>query len=238
MIIGIAPCPRIISLLPLLALLIFWSRRRTWSLSVQGLSGLPLASFLSNLNCIVIAIHLRYLFVLSIVKLPKVYDSGIPFSGCIYNVVFNGAPVPLWQSILSKDSTATCCRKPAPIPSASTISPCVTFYGFGFIKYQPRSTFSVVTQAQVALQFRTFGPDGVILMFSSLSTTDYYAIYLMGGTVVFAVSASGNVVSVQTVNQYNDGQWYQVCCRCSFVFVIAKLLHSVLRSSFASEMSI
>lgn len=150
---------------------------------------------------------------MSAAQLPKVYDSGIPFYGCIYNIVFNGAPVPLWQNILRKDSKATCCRKPTPIPSASTISPCVTFCGFGYIKYQPRSTFSVGTQAQVALQFRTFAPDGVILMVSSPATTDYYGVYLMGGAVVFAVSASGNVVSVQTAvtNPYNDGQWYQVC---------------------------
>lgn len=141
---------------------------------------------------------------------PKVYDNGIPFSGCIYNVIYNGAPVPLWQSILRKDSTATCCRKPSPIPSSATFSPCVTLYGFGFVSYNPRISFSVTTQAQVALQFRTFAPDGVILMISALTTSDYYCVYMTGGTVAFSISSLNNVISVQTSNLYNDGQWYQV----------------------------
>jgi len=150
-----------------------------------------------------------------VVQLAKVYQQGASFSGCLFNVVYNGAPLSLWQSVLRSDSRAACCRKPTStaFPVAVPTLSALTFLGFGYIVYDrqtlPRSDVSLGLQ----LKFRTFTPDAVVLLLTSVDSdvADYCGIFLNGGKIQWYISLRDGSVFVETRRTYNTGNWYTVC---------------------------
>ncbi|ESO13072.1 hypothetical protein HELRODRAFT_159671 [Helobdella robusta] len=148
---------------------------------------------------------------LNAANIQKVYDSGIGFNGCIYRVLYNGVTMPIWQSTFRKDSTASCCKKPPQEPQASTITSCVTAYGSGYIAYNPAApgAFTASSGASLSIQFRTFSPNGVLFLVSSMSTGDFLGVFLQNGKVVFHVSSQMALYSALTDSTYNNGNWYK-----------------------------
>lgn len=141
----------------------------------------------------------------------KVYDTGLGFAGCIYNIQYNGLNLLIWQKLLSVDSTASCCARPPASPVPPSID-AVCFYGFGFMTVQMDAEFSVVTSAEMSIQFRTFSPNAVIFVVDSPNTEAYYGLYVVNGQVVMVVSSGGygTDLLLSSGRIYNDGEWYQV----------------------------
>ena len=143
----------------------------------------------------------------------KVYQPSDSFTGCLYNVIYNEVPVPLWPSVLLNGSQAICCRKssssfPAPVPTV----PAVTFYGFGHVGYDEQMLSQFNGLLGVKLKFRTFAPDAVILLLASAdSASDYCGIFLNGGKLQGNVVIDGyDSVLVESGQTYNTGNWYEV----------------------------
>ena len=136
-------------------------------------------------------------------------SGGLRFAGCVYNVNYNDVRVSLWQMILSKNSMSTCCKRPSNIPTPPTV-PGVTFSGFGYIVYNPRLGLSVVGSAQISFQFRTFSPDGVMLLVGMPTINDYYSINMQVGRVTMSILAAGVPISLSTTGIYNNGVWCMV----------------------------
>lgn len=131
--------------------------------------------------------------------------------------MYNGAPLPVWQSILRSTSTATCCKKPTTNQRLSYTSNCVTFYGFGYVLFNPRNTFNLVGQAQISFQFRTFSQQAVIFVWPFPSGPDYYGIYIQDGRVLFSILSGGATTTIITDNAYNNGLWFKVLTRIIYL---------------------
>ena len=144
-----------------------------------------------------------------VIQLTKVYEAT-SFSGCLFNVVYDGVRLPLWQSVLRTDSQAVCCRKPSTVfpPPVSTVS-AVTFYGFGYVFYNPQFAG---WRGAVKLKFRTFTPNAVVLLLTSIYSgiRDYVGIFLNGGKLQLYILSYDGPVSLESRQVYNTGNWYEV----------------------------
>lgn len=120
----------------------------------------------------------------------------------------------MWQNILKSDSSATCCKKPPATNFEALITPCITFYGFGYVIYNPSPSFNINPEAQIYLQFRTFMPQGVLMMVSSFASQDYYGVFVQNERIVFSIFSQNVVVSLTSDLTYVNGQWYQVDAFC------------------------
>jgi len=156
-----------------------------------------------------------------VIQLRKVYQPSTSFSGCLLNVVYNGVTLPLWQSVLHKDSRAVCCRKPTTVlPRTISTLPAVTFYGFGYMTYNQQTLPQLSRSLGLKLKFRTFTPDAVVLLLTQVPNlqvasnpdiADYCGIFLNGGKLLWYIVSDDSSVSVESQQMYNTGNWYEVC---------------------------
>ena len=148
-------------------------------------------------------------------QLRKVYERGVSFSGCLFNAVYDGAALPLWQSVLHKDSRASCCKKPSstafPV-AVQTLSAAVTFFGFGYISYGRPSLPPFSDSLRLNLTSRTFSPDAVLLLLTGVDS-GYCGIFLNGGKLQWHIFTRDRSVSVESRQTYNTGEWYEVSCQ-------------------------
>jgi len=158
--------------------------------------------------------------VFDVVQVGKVYDRGATFAGCLFNVVYNGAALSLWQSVLGADSRAACCSKPPsaaaafPVAVAPTL-PAVAFFGFGYVSYDPSPATPPQSRGSLGLKlkFRTFAPDAVVLLLTGVDAdvADYCGIFLDGGKLQWYISsADAGFARVESQRTYNTGRWYEV----------------------------
>ena len=160
--------------------------------------------------------------VFDVVQVGKVYDRGATFAGCLFNVVYNGAALSLWQSVLRTDSRAACCSKPPsaaaafPVAVAPTL-PAVAFFGFGYVSYvdpSPATPPQSRGSLGLKLKFRTFAPDAVVVLLLTgvdADVADYCGIFLDGGKLQWYISsADGDFARVESQRTYNTGRWYEV----------------------------
>jgi len=152
-----------------------------------------------------------------VTQVQKVYAPRASFTGCLFNVIFNDDRLSLWPSVLGKQSQPVCCKKPGySFPAAApTVSPAVTFYGFGYLfldNFLALSQFS--NQLGVRLKFRTFAPDALILLIAdaTLADPEYWVIFLSDGKLRAHVAdvAAGASTLVESQQTYNTGDWFQV----------------------------
>jgi len=147
------------------------------------------------------------------VQLRKV-NQPASFTGCLFNVVYNGVALPLWQSVLRTESHAVCCRKSSTqFPSSVSTLPGVSFYGFGYVSYYNEPKLLMFSDSLgLKLKFRTFAPDAVIMLLASVdsSVADYCGVFLNGGKLQWNVVSDSGSVSVETQQVYNTGNWYEV----------------------------
>jgi len=152
--------------------------------------------------------------VFDVVQVGKVYDRGATFAGCLFNVVYNGAALSLWQSVLGADSRAACCSKPPSVAVAPTL-PAVTFFGFGYVSYDPSPAPPPQSRGSLGLKlkFRTFAPDAVVLLLTGVDAdvADYCGIFLDAGKLQWYISsADAGFARVESQRTYNTGLWYEV----------------------------
>lgn len=60
----------------------------------------------------------------------------------------------------------------------------------------------------VSLSFKTFAEDG--LMFLAGDPTDYFAVEMKEGRVVFQYDLGSGPATLESKEKYNDGQWHKV----------------------------
>ena len=78
---------------------------------------------------------------------------------------------------------------------------------------------------EFSIDFRTTYEDGIIFYVDDERHSDFMALYMKGGKLVFGYNCGSGIATIPTNNFYNDGHWHTV----SGIFVdFAKLLTNIL----------
>ena len=65
-----------------------------------------------------------------------------------------------------------------------------------------------------SLEFKTAAPDGMLFYVTdAVRQTDYIALYLMGGNIVYTFDCGSGAARMVSPSTYNDGQWHKVSCQ-------------------------
>ncbi|XP_071835637.1 laminin subunit alpha-like isoform X2 [Apostichopus japonicus] len=128
-----------------------------------------------------------------------------PFIGGIDEVMFNQAPLGIWnfanavnvdQGVLRNVTDLSQEADPNDIGS-------ILFDGNGFLKVlNPTSNGAVFTQT---LSFKTLSPEGLVMF--GRKGSDFISVELSGGKVLLRVSIDGETKVLRTSRKYNNGQW-------------------------------
>lgn len=83
------------------------------------------------------------------------------------------------------------------------------FGGNGYVILD-KDRFKVALNSPVFLQFRTFADDGLLFLMGNYSGVDFYSLELRGGKIVFQFNLGSGLMSLETDERYNDGQWHSI----------------------------
>ena len=75
---------------------------------------------------------------------------------------------------------------------------------------------------EFSIDFRTTYQDGVIFYVDDEHHSDFMALYMKDGKVMFGYNCGSGIATIPTNNFYNDGHWHTV----SIIYSSLTLLHN------------
>lgn len=66
------------------------------------------------------------------------------------------------------------------------------------------------TRSLFSMEVKTTAPDGLLFYVADGRHTDYIALYMMGGNVVYSFNCGSGPARIVSPRTYNDGQWHKV----------------------------
>ncbi|PRD25784.1 UNVERIFIED_CONTAM: Lama1 [Trichonephila clavipes] len=156
------------------------------------------------------------------------------FSGCLYEVLFDGRPIGLWNFV----TNIGCDGSTEDIDTSA-----FEFQGSSSYAIVPQVPYYKKSDLYTVLSFKTLNEDALLFLSCNKERGQVISLELKGGKVVYQLTLDGRThIRLQTNKKYNTGQWIRVeAARENFeaqLLVEEEFLENTLRgSSSALELS-
>ncbi|GFU33502.1 laminin subunit alpha-1 [Nephila pilipes] len=160
------------------------------------------------------------------------------FSGCLYEVLFDGRPIGLWNFLTNIGCDG--CKEGA---TEDIDTSAFEFQGGSSYAIVPQIPYYKKSDLYTVLSFKTLNEDALLFLSCNKERGQVISLELKGGKVVYQLTLDGRThFRLQTNKKYNTGQWIRVeAARENFeaqLLVEEEFLENTLRgSSSALELS-
>ncbi|GIY26654.1 laminin subunit alpha-2 [Caerostris darwini] len=128
------------------------------------------------------------------------------FSGCLYEVLFDGRPVGLWNFLSNFGCDG--CKEGA---TEDIDTSAFEFQGGSSYAIIPQIPYYKKSDLYAVLSFKTLNEDSFLFLSCNKETNQMISLELKGGKVVYQLSFDSRTrIKLETKKKYNTGQWIRV----------------------------